>query len=322
MELGASPLNVFQGTAAYNHNYPKVAVDANGNATLIWLRYNFSSGSIYDNINVLSATLPFNSSSWGVPSILTPDQGQTLNITNISTRISVDTYGNAIAFWSMSYDGSSYNVESAVKLYGGSWTLRQTLQIGILFPYQVDVDANNSAGSALAAYMLYDGVASVVIVAQETNISTPVFNYWQFPITISQGTQNGYPRVATSLNGSQVNAVAVWINFNGTSNVINAVTSTNTMLASPTGLSVTQSMNNYNVFTECSNTLRWTASTSPSIAKYNIYRDGVYFTSTNPNITQVVDHNAANSGTVIYGVVAQDTSASVSTAAQISFTPP
>lgn len=314
-----SPLSFFQGTATFMHNYPQVIVDANGNATAIWLRYNFSS-SIYQNITVLSSSLPVNSASWSIPSILTTG-GEILDITKISKQISVDTNGNVIAFWSMSYDASTYNVEASTKPNGGSWLPLQSLWVGVLFPYQVGVTSNNSTGSTLAAYMMFDG-SSIVIKAHEGNISIPRMTGWKMPITISAGADNGYPWVATSLNGQTLKAVAVWVNFDNVSNVIVAATASKSTIAPPTNLAVSQSTNNYNIFTEYSNMISWTPSISSNIAAYIIYRNGIYFTSVDYFISQIVDHNAANSGTVTYGVSALDNFSSVSPPAQFPFTPP
>ena len=76
-------VNVIPLTPAFTHDLPKIAVDASGNATLIWLRYNLSN-SVYQNITLIAASLPVNGSSWGSPAILTTG-GQTVNIGNIST---------------------------------------------------------------------------------------------------------------------------------------------------------------------------------------------------------------------------------------------
>ena len=105
--------NILAVSPAFSHDLPKIAVDANGNATALWLRYQLS-GGVYQNISVFAATLPAGSSSWNVPTILTSG-GEILDITKLSSRIQVDGNGNAVAFWSMSYDGSTFNVETATK---------------------------------------------------------------------------------------------------------------------------------------------------------------------------------------------------------------
>jgi hypothetical protein len=313
----SSAVNIIAATPAFSHDFPRIAVDANGNATAVWIRYNLSN-SVYQNIGILAASLPVGSSSWAIPSLLT-NGGETLTITNNTLRVAVDGGGNTIAVWNMSYDGSTYNVESSSKLLGGSWSSLFQLQGGELYAYQVDVAANNALGDALVVYMLFDGVSSVNIISQETNVSAPGTTNYSSPLTFSQGSDNGYPRVASSINGLTINAAAVWIDFNGTNNVIVASTGSKTTISPPTSLAVTQSSNNFGVFTEYYNTLSWTASTSPNLQQYNIYRDGVYFFSVDPTVTQVLDHNAIQSGSVTYGIAAEDSSSSCSPIATVSF---
>ncbi len=178
--------NILAVSPAFSHDLPKIAVDANGNATALWLRYQLS-GGVYQNISVFAATLPAGSSSWNVPTILTSG-GEILDITKLSSRIQVDGNGNAVAFWSMSYDGSTFNVETATKPMGGSWSSTPTtLQAGVLYAYQVDVMSNsdNTLGEAVSAYMMFDGTSSVIVQAQEANIAVPGQTLWSFPITLS-----------------------------------------------------------------------------------------------------------------------------------------
>lgn len=304
-------------TPSFAHDFPKVVVDANGNATAIWLRYTLSN-SVYQNINILSASLPKNNTSWSaIPTVLTSG-GETLDITKISTKLSVDGNGNVVAFWSMSYDGSSYNIETATQPNGGNWGPLEVIQGG-LFCYQVDVSANNALGDALAAYMEFDGVSSTVIQTQEASVSAPGMTLWSPAFAISQGPDNGFPRIASSVNGVTVNAAAVWINFDGVSNVIAVSTGSKTTINPPTALTFTPGSTNFGVFTDNFNTLSWTASTSPNITKYNIYRDGVFFTSVDSFVSQVVDHLPINNASGTYGVSAVDDSGSVSPIALVNF---
>ena len=310
-------VNVFTATPAFSHDFPKVAVDANGNATIIWLRYNFAN-NIYQNITLISASLPVGNTIWGTVTVLTTG-GQIVNIANLSTNISVDTNGNALALWTMSYDGSRYNVESAIKPLGNNWGPSQALQIAALYAFQADVTDNNSIGGTLALNMEFDGISSVVIQSQESNISIPNFPGWSPGTTISQGQNNGYPVVASSLNGQTINATALWVNNNGMNNGIVAINGSKTIILAPTNLTVIQTANNYGVFTNYCNTISWTPSGSPNIVKYNIYRNGVYFTSVDPNVYQANDYNAVQNGSVTYGVSAEDSSLSLSTFAQVNF---
>ena len=110
--------NIIGVSSAFTHNFPKVVVDQDGNATVIWLRYNLDD-SVYQNICLISASLPVGGASWSaLPTIITSG-GQTIDLANLSTRIGVDGNGNVAALWGMSYDGSTFNVEFAQLPFGG-----------------------------------------------------------------------------------------------------------------------------------------------------------------------------------------------------------
>lgn len=309
-------VNVAAGSPVNSCDFPKVAVDANGNATAIWLQYNLSN-SLYENVSILAASLPVNSAIWSTPTPLISG-GVTFNIANISTSVAVDTIGNAIACWSMSYNGSTYDIEASIKLLGRSWAFMR-LQGEVLYTFQVDVATNNSLGNALTGYMLFDGVSSVLIKAQEFNLTSPKTIYFGKDLTISQGLVNGYPRVATSLNKDVINAAAIWMNSDGVNNRIAVSTGSKTTLLPPTNLAVVQNVNNFDIFTEYYNTISWTPSASPNIIKYNIYRNGVFIFGVDSSVSQVIDHLTVPNESVTYGVVAKDNCASFSPFVQVSF---
>jgi hypothetical protein len=311
-------VNIIPATAAFTHTLPKVTVDASGNATAIWFRYNLSN-SIYQNITIIAASLLSGGSVWGSPAILTQG-GMNTSLTNMSTRVGSDTNGNVVAVWNMSYDGYKFNVESAVKqVSGSSWTVVSGLDQQDIYAYQVDMTANNALGDVLATYMAFDGSSTVNILSQESEIAGPIAGSWSAPLTVSQGTQNGYPRVAAILSGTTLNAAVVWIHFDGTSNVIQASFGSRTTVLPPTSLAVTQNSNNTNVFTEYYNTITWTASTSPNLIQYNIFRNGIFFIAVDSSASQFIDHNAIQNGSVTYGVAAEDSVRSQSPIATISF---
>ena len=149
-----------------------------------------------------------------------------------------------------------------------------------------------------------DGSSNVLIQATETDIGGIEQDFFTIPQTISTGSNNGYPRVATTYSGGTVNAAAVWISSDGVNNTISAATGSKTVIAPPTGLSVTQSSTSFGVFTEYYNTVGWTASTDPNIVEYVIYRDGIALTSVASSTVQFIDHNRVQSGSVTYGVSA------------------
>lgn len=311
----ATAKGVFTGTAAFNHNYPKIAVDLNGNAVVAWFRYNHSTG--YQNVQVLTSTLFFNASSWTIGTILS-DMG-IRNPADLTLKVAFDSNGNAIAFWTNSYDGQVFYIASANKLFGGVWSNFIMPNVPSLYMLSADI-AVNSLGDGLAAYMFWDG-DSLMIQSQETDIASPILNGWTMANNVSQGTDNGYPRCALTLTGNIANAVAVWLNFNGNNKVVQAASGIEAVVVQPTNVNVVQNVTNLGVYNDYYNTITWTASPSPNLIQYTIYRNGVFFMATDPNTLQVIDHNAVQSGTgsVTYGVAAFDSNRSQSSIATVTF---
>ncbi len=291
--------NVFQGlTAALNHNLPKVAVDNDGNASTLWFRSN-GSGPSARNVSVFAAELPKDATAWSQPAQISVTGVR--DPTTLEIRMGFDENGNAIALWLSSYDGRTFNVETTIK-HAGQSTWIQPVRLAIENIYAFDADlAINSFGNALAGYMYFDGSA-LTIQSLETNFSGFLENSWSIPLTPSQGTNNAFPRVATSFIGDTINAAAVWIQFDGTNTTLQAVSGTRTLLAPPSNLAVMQSTNDFGVFQDHTNTITWDASTDPNVVAYNIYRNGVPIGGVASDTLEFVDNNRGVGEAVTYGV--------------------
>jgi len=290
--------NVFTATASIHHNYPKVALDASGNAAIAWFRYNLVDSNAYENVQVVTATLTQGSSAWGSLTLLSSPAIR--NPADLTIKLGFDVSGNLLAVWTNSVDGESFDIESSLKLFGGSF------QNAISFTgpgiYNLAMDVAIASGTALVTNMAWDGVSTIVMQSQQTDTTDPILQRWTFVNTFSTGDDNGYPKCALSLTGSTFNAVAVWISFNGVNNVIQAATGTDTAIVPPSSVTASQSNTNFGVYDDFYNTITWAASTDPDLIQYNIYRNGVYFTATDPSTLSFVDHNQINGGTVTYGV--------------------
>lgn len=117
----ATPLNILLVAPGFNHNYPKVAVDSNGNAIVVWFRYNFQSPE-YLNVVTLTSSLPSSAAAWSpIPTVLSQNLGLR-NPANAVLRVSFDGTGNATALWISSFDGKTFNVESSSRAVNGLWT--------------------------------------------------------------------------------------------------------------------------------------------------------------------------------------------------------
>jgi len=303
------------GVSGLHHNYPKVVVDGSGNASAVWYRYSLI-GSAYSNVSVLTASLTSGASTWG--SFATLANSGLRNPADLVTRLSTDVNGNVLAVWTNSYDGETFSVESNKKPFGGNWANDPVL----LNPpsiYSFDTSLRTDpSGNSVFLYMYFDGT-STLIQSQEINSEFPSGEAWSAPTIISQGTENGYPRCGYTLSGNTMNAGAVWVSFNGVNNEIQAAIGSKTVVLPPTNLAIVQSVNNFGVFNDYYNTVSWTASASPNITGYNLFRNGVYFASVDGVTLQFIDHNATQNGSVTYGVAAVDNNNAQSAVVNVNF---
>jgi hypothetical protein len=298
--------------AAHNAQFADVAVDANGNAVAVWYQYDLV-GSLYSNVIVQSASR-LASGNW-TPSVGLSAPG-VRNPANLAARVGFDAYGNAMAVWNTSFDGETFNIQSAVLPVRGNWTAPIEL-LKSVYSYQASM-AVSSLGDVLATYMFYNGVA-LQIQSSEADISGFTGNVWSVPLTVSSGTQNGYSHVAATLTGNIINAATVWVTQSGAHTVIQASTGQRTVVLPPSALSVVQTTNNVGVFTEYYNTLSWTASSDPGVVGYLIYRNGMFLEQVDASVLSIVDHNMVQTGAVTYGVSAVNVQQSHSAIVNVNY---
>ncbi|HEX2579768.1 MAG TPA: hypothetical protein VHK67_05145 [Rhabdochlamydiaceae bacterium] len=302
--------------APLNHVFPTVAVDKNGNAQVIWYQYNLLDVVNYNNVTVLASSLIAGSSVWTAPVALSsPGNYDPAKLTG---RIAFDGSGNAMAFWSNVYPNNLFNLESSILPLGGEWQQSSQLTGDNLYAYEGDI-AINSYGDAVAVFMVNDAMSSVSIQYSETNIAGVSNPFWSGNITVSEGTKNGFPRVASTLNGTTVNAATVWISNNGTNNAILASTGSKTILLPPSSPTVVQAVNDFGVLQEYYNTVSWTASSDPSTVAYKVYRNGSFFQLVELGLVSIVDDNQVQNGAVTYGIAAIDAEHSQSEIINVSF---
>jgi hypothetical protein len=294
--------HIITAAPALHHNFPKVVVDQNGNATAAWYRYNLS-GSVYSNTNVLASTLQSGSSSWGIPVLLS--QAGLLNVANFNfIKLQIDTQGDVNAEWVNSSDGDTFIIEVAVLPFSGSWQgIGGALDIGDPYAYQA-TQSVASTGDTVSTYMFFDGT-NLNIQAVETSIQGIKYNFFTPPVNISQGTDNAYPRVSAQTLGTTMNAASVWQQFNGTNKVVQAATGSKSLVLPPSSPMVIQTPNNFGVFSTFTNTLSWNPSPDPDVIEYIIYRNNIPIATVPASVLQYVDYNAPMaSGSITYGVSA------------------
>jgi hypothetical protein len=298
----------------HNAGYATAAVDNNANAVAVWYAYDVA-GTIYSDVNVQSS-YQLSAGNWQPPTVLS--QSGIRNPATLVARVAFDAIGNAVAVWNMSFDDSTFNIESAVKPLRGNWTDPTDIVSSNLFAYEADL-AVSSLGDALAVYMFYNG-NFMLIQSSESDFAGLDNNNWSVPINLSSGANHGFPRVASTLTGSTINAAVVWVSTNGTVDTILATTGTRSVLLPPTLLLVVQSSRSFGgVFTEYYNTVRWTASSSPNIVSYTIFRNGMPIAEVGADVLEYVDDNRVAGQAVTYGVAAIDNQGSQSTIPTVNY---
>ncbi len=181
---------------------PQVAVDPQGNAVAVWIRF---SGT---HEVVQSAVRPAANGVWQAPvdvSVTGADAA--------TPQVGVDPQGNAVAVWARS-NGPNFIVQGAVRPAGsGVW--------------QIPVDLSAVGGNALSPQVAVDPQGNAVAV-WERLIGTHVLvqgavrpaadGLWQASVDLSAAGQDGRgARVALDPQG---NAVAVWHRSNGANAIV------------------------------------------------------------------------------------------------------
>lgn len=304
---------VISENGAHNAAQPFVAVDGNGNAIAVWYAYD-TVGVSSANVTLKTASRP-SAGGWSAVSAIS--EPGVRNPSTLVARVAFDSIGNAIALWNISFDDETFSIQSAVKPVNGNWSDPVDLATSNLYAYTGDISVT-SFGDILSLYMFYNG-SSLLIRSVESDMNGFLNNFWSVPIIISTGSNNAFPKIAATVSGNAIKAAAVWLNYNGVNNNAVALTGSKTLPLPPTSLSVTQTTNNFGVFTEYYNTLCWTASTDPNVVGYLIFRNGLFIEQVGAGVTQFIDDNRAQNGSVSYGVTAIDAQQTQSVTASVSF---
>jgi hypothetical protein len=298
---------------SYHSAYPHIAVDDNGNALALWYRYLLN--PYYNSVGVQSAEQA-SGGSWSPP--ITHSTSGVMNPARLMARVAFDSFGNAIAAWTQSYDGQNFTLEQTVKFPGYPLDGLQTL-VSNFYAYAFDLKINTN-GEAYLVYMTYNAAAQELrIQGVEADIAGTRPMKWNYLGILSSGVSNGFPVLASSLNGVDVHLGTLWLCHNGTNQVIQARAGLGELLEAPTGLAVTQSSTDYGVTIDYYNIVTWNPSTSIRAAGYSIYRNGTFLTEVGANTLRYEDHNQAQSASVTYGISTIDVDYSQGPIATVSF---
>lgn len=179
-----------------------IAVDQAGNVIAIW------GEDLGANYEVRSSRLPFGSSTWDAPLVVST----TLSDTDPTPQIVIDPTGNAIAVWSEDTAGAFVTKAATLPFAAGAWDPEAPLSVGGTASTAPHV-AVDASGNAVAVWVQGSGVTS------EIQASSYTFGgAWSSASSISTSVPtNTTPRVVVSDAGD---AVAVWNWDDGSGNHI------------------------------------------------------------------------------------------------------
>jgi hypothetical protein len=171
---------------------PEVAVDAAGDATVVWTRYiGLSSGGMSNY--VVQATVKPVGEVWEAPTTVSEESKEE----GLEPRVAVDAAGDATAIWKrFAYGGRA--IQTAVKPVGKPWGTPTSFGQG--GDPRIVV---NAAGDAAAIWSEYGIVQATV---------KPVGEPWVKPAPLSDPDAESAPQVAVDAAGA---ATAVWTHYNG-----------------------------------------------------------------------------------------------------------
>lgn len=311
----SQPKQFFPPTTSIHYNYPKVIVDSRGNAYALWFRFNQSEES-FSNVVLTASQLRAGTSDW--LTIEEISENSLKNPADFTLKLCIDKYDNLLAVWTSSKDGCMFNVETARKLFEGKWEGEGgTLLISNLYGYSVDA-ALDDDGDVVTVYMFFNG-KDIVIQESESHIASPLPNLWPIQQIISESGQSAFPRVSiSSVNGID-HVSAIWVQNDGTNNLVKAANATKSEVLPPSNLKVVQQNVNLGVFIEYSNKLTWNASQDPYLQGYAIFRNGIRFAIVDQDTLEFVDNNAVQNGEVTYGIAALNTGSALSPLVIVKF---
>jgi len=175
---------------------PAVAMDAAGDATAVWTRYNGlkeNGGSKHD---VQTASKPAGK-PWEAPTRLSEEAGEE----GLEPQVAMDGSGEATAVWKRFIYGCCRLIEAAAKPAGKPWETTTTFEDG--GDPQVAVSA---AGEAAVVWTTYHGPGDIVQASVK-----PVGEPWVKPAAVSED-ESSSPQVAVNAAGD---ATAVWTRYIG-----------------------------------------------------------------------------------------------------------
>jgi hypothetical protein len=188
---------------------PQVAVDAQGDATVVWVQDD-------GNSHIVQATVRPAGGPWQ-----SPVDVSAVGESGVDPQLAVDAQGDATVVWDH-YDGAFsastvYDVQTAVRPAGGAWQTPADLSTTSTLRSDPQVTVN-ARGDAIATWDLGDPAPYYYHTAQAA--VRPAGGAWQAPVALAP-TDMGYETPVVALD-EQGNATAIWHHSLGESTALQA----------------------------------------------------------------------------------------------------
>lgn len=179
---------------------PQIAIDANGNALVVWQQQ--VTASRYD---IWANRYMAGTNSWGTAELIeTQDSGHAL-----APQIAMDPNGNAIAVW-YQFDGARTNIVANRYTAGIGWGTAELIETDNLGDASHPQVATDWDGNAAVVWHQSDGIRTNIW----ANRYTAATSQWGSAERIESDDAGNasYPQIAFDANG---NAIAVWQQSDG-----------------------------------------------------------------------------------------------------------
>ncbi len=131
-----------------NARFPQIAVDAAGNAIVVWHQFDGARNNIWANRYIAD-------SGWGTAELIETDNAGSAYY----PQIAMDSAGNAIAVWHQN-DGARYNIWANRYVAGSGWGAAELIETDNVGDATNPQTALDSTGNAIAVWRQSDGTRS------------------------------------------------------------------------------------------------------------------------------------------------------------------
>jgi hypothetical protein len=304
------PIAITDGTI--NCSYPVIGLNSKGNAIAGWYRFDLANNT-YSNV-FFQVSNYTTGQAWSPPIDLSSPGITTPH--DLVSKIIFSDSDDAIAGWTVSTDGISFQIESLVKLANQNWSQNTAI---IVNSYSFDFDFSIS-NSNTAVGLISILTENLDLISLQSCICDSNPNMWINPQSVCLPQQNsGQPRIATSYVNNNQSTVAVWQSYDGVNTMIQARSGNNWVLRPPTNLTVKQISVNRGIYIEYYNIVSWTASPSSRTSRYLIYRNGISVGQVDASTLQFIDMNRDLNQAETYTVFAYEESGEQSFPISVNF---